>query len=53
MKDWTIKTLKAIGLFYTCSSIMDSRLSINVRRKLSRAMGSACNVFVLKESCQR
>ena len=47
---WTIETLKPIGLFYTGSSIMDSRLSISVRRRLSRIMGSACNVFVLKDS---
>jgi len=47
---WTIETLKPIGLFYTGSSIMDFRLSINMRRKLSRVMGSACNFIVLKES---
>ncbi|MBT3504635.1 MAG: class I SAM-dependent methyltransferase [Piscirickettsiaceae bacterium] len=47
--DWTIETLKSVGLFYTGSSIMDSRLSINTRRKLSWVIGSACNIFVLKK----
>jgi len=49
---WIIENLKPIGLFYTGSSIMDSRLSIKTRRQLSRVMGSACNIFVLKKSGQ-
>ncbi len=47
---WKIETPKPIGLFYTGSSIMDSRLSINIRKKLSMVMGSACNIFVLRSS---
>lgn len=36
------------GLFYTGNSVMDSRLSINVRKRLSVILGSSCNIFVLK-----
>lgn len=46
--DWRIEALKPVGLFYTGSSVMDSRLSIGMRKKLSRVMGSACNIFVLR-----
>jgi len=45
---WIIETSKPIGLFYTGSSIMDSRLSLGKRRWLSRVMGSSCNIFVLR-----
>jgi predicted SAM-dependent methyltransferase len=38
------------GLFYTGSSIMGSRLSLGTRAKLSRVLGSSCNVFVLRQT---
>lgn len=37
------------GLFYTGASIMDSRLSIATRHKLSKILGSSCHIFVLKK----
>jgi len=46
--NWLLETQRPIGLFYTGSSIMDTRLSIGMRTKLSRFMGSACNLFVLR-----
>lgn len=47
---WTVVTNSSNGLFYTGYSIMDSRLSINTRRQLSRFLGSSCNIFVLKKA---
>lgn len=47
---WKIESVKPIGLFYTGSSIMDSRLSIGIRSKLSLVMGSACNTFILRSN---
>ncbi|MCI5138191.1 MAG: hypothetical protein D3922_07195, partial [Candidatus Electrothrix sp. AR1] len=47
---WTVVTLDSNKLFYTGSSIMDSRLTINIRSKLSRVLGSSCNIFVLWKS---
>ncbi len=45
---WEIENLQSMGLFYTGSSIMDSRLTIGFRRSLSQVLGSSCNIFVLK-----
>jgi SAM-dependent methyltransferase len=47
---WRIVSQDTTGLFYTGASIMDSRLNIDLRRKMSRVCGSSCNVFVLKKS---
>ena len=47
---WTITTRSSNRLFYTGSSIMDSRLPIGVRQGLSRLMGASCNLFVLRKS---
>jgi len=47
---WTIEAIKQNGIFYTGSSVMDSWLSIGMRIKLRRIMGSACNIFVLKKN---
>lgn len=44
---WLIKRRSVNGLFYTGSSIMDARISVAARSRLSRVLGSACNVFVL------
>lgn len=47
--NWNVVAEDSTRLFYTGYSIMDSRLSIDTRRKLSRVLGSACNIFVLRE----
>lgn len=44
---WIIVALHSNGLFYTGNSIMDSRLSISIRSKLSHVLGGSCNIFVL------
>ena len=36
------------GIFYTGNSILDSRLSIKNRKKLSKYFGSSCNYYLLK-----
>jgi 2-polyprenyl-3-methyl-5-hydroxy-6-metoxy-1,4-benzoquinol methylase len=45
---WTVLARYSNRLFYTGNSIMDSRLSINTRHKLSYILGGACHIFVLK-----
>lgn len=45
---WEVAAQKSNGLFYTGTSIFDSRLTINLRRKISHVLGSSCNVFILK-----
>ncbi|MDQ6968429.1 MAG: class I SAM-dependent methyltransferase [Mariprofundaceae bacterium] len=46
---WNIECVSSNRLFYTGSSIMDSRLSISVRKSLSYVLGGgACNIFVLR-----
>lgn len=47
---WVIALQAPNRLFYTGESMMDSRLSVRFRRKLSFVLGSSCNVFVLKAS---
>lgn len=44
---WQVVAERSNGLFYTGSSILDARLGINMRRRLSRLLGSSCNIFVL------
>lgn len=46
---WTIVAEQTNQLFYTGSSILDARLSIRMRVRLSRLLGSACNIFVLRK----
>jgi 2-polyprenyl-3-methyl-5-hydroxy-6-metoxy-1,4-benzoquinol methylase len=49
---WTIMNQKSNKLFYTGNLLMGSRLSLNMRSKLSRVLGGACNIFVLRKlSC--
>jgi len=50
---WAVETLSSNDLFYTGYSIMDSRLSLEIRRKLSCVLGSSCNVFILRKKNQR
>ncbi|KAB2928379.1 MAG: methyltransferase domain-containing protein [Dechloromonas sp.] len=47
---WQIAAERSNGLFYTGSSILDARLGIKMRRRLSRLLGSSCNIFVLRTS---
>ena len=44
---WTVAAYYPNKLYYTGHSIMDYRLSINTRNKLSRILGSSCHIFVL------
>ncbi len=46
---WTVTAEQTNRLFYTGSSILDARLPIRARMHLSRLLGSACNIFVLKK----
>jgi SAM-dependent methyltransferase len=50
---WAVEACHSNKLFYTGESIMDSRLTINTRRKLSRLLGGACNIFTLREIKRR
>lgn len=46
---WTIVAEQSNRLFYTGSSILDARLPIRMRVRLSRLLGSACHIFVLQK----
>ena len=46
---WTVAAELPNRLFYTGNSILDARLSIGVRTRLSAVLGSSCNIFVLRE----
>lgn len=46
---WTVSKVESVYLFHTGYSIMDKRLSIRLRHKLSYILGSACNLFILKK----
>lgn len=46
---WTVVVTDSNRLFYTGNLIMDHRLSISMRGKLSRALGSSCNIFLLRQ----
>jgi SAM-dependent methyltransferase len=45
---WSVVEYRGNGLFYTGASLMDSRLSVGMRERLSCVLGSACHVFVLR-----
>jgi ubiquinone/menaquinone biosynthesis C-methylase UbiE len=45
---WQIIKASTNRIFYTGSSLLDSKLSIRYRTLLSRLLGSSCNVFLLK-----
>jgi 2-polyprenyl-3-methyl-5-hydroxy-6-metoxy-1,4-benzoquinol methylase len=47
--NWDVVHSAPTGLFYTGCSLADARLPVERRRALSRFMGSACHVFVLKK----
>lgn len=46
---WTVMAQDSNRLFYTGYSIMDSRLDISKRSKLSRVLGASCNIFVMRK----
>jgi SAM-dependent methyltransferase len=43
-----VEASRAVGLFYTGYDVMSSALSLPARRRLSRVLGSACRLFVLR-----
>jgi hypothetical protein len=47
---WSVVTQTSNKLFYTGSLIMGSRLTIKTRSKMSRVLGSSCNIFVLRKT---
>lgn len=47
---WQVDSITGNRLFYTGCSIADRHLSIPARTKLSRLLGSSCNIFVLRHS---
>jgi len=47
---WTVMAQGSNRLFYTGHSIMDSRLNMSIRRKLSHVLGSSCNIFVARKA---
>ena len=47
---WLVVQQKPIRLFYSGCSIMDRRLSINLRIKLSYLLGGSCILFVLQSN---
>lgn len=47
---WVAEACHSNQLFYTGESIMDARLTVNARRRLSRILGGACNIFVLRRA---
>ena len=49
---WKLVGIKSNDLFYTGCSVFDSRLNIQIRKIISRIIGSVCNVYVLqKKNC--
>jgi ubiquinone/menaquinone biosynthesis C-methylase UbiE len=46
---WKIVAQRSNGLFYTGSSIMDSRINIKRRSELSHILGGAGNIFFLRK----
>lgn len=49
---WTIVAEQTNRLFYTGNSILDARLPIRTRARLSGLLGSSCNIFVLRKSAR-
>ena len=46
---WSIVAKKSNRLFYTGCLIMDSRLNVSARHKLSFILGGSCNIFILRK----
>jgi len=47
---WQVAAYRPNKLFYTGCSIMDARLNIALRKKLSYILGSSCHIFILREN---
>ena len=47
---WIVAVQTKNSLFYSGYSIMDSRISIPMRKKMSRFLGSSCNIFLLRHA---
>ena len=47
---WDIKFSGSNRLFYTGDSVMDARLNVSIRSKLSRLLGGSCNLFYLEKA---
>jgi SAM-dependent methyltransferase len=45
---WKALSVKAGGLFYTGYSVLDKQLSFPTRERLSRVLGSACWVYIVR-----
>jgi SAM-dependent methyltransferase len=45
---WAIEERQSNHLFYTAYSLLDERLPLTARARLSRFMGGSCHVFVLR-----
>ena len=50
---WSVIAQKPIRLFYSGCSIMDRRLSIPSRVKLSYLLGGSCRLFILRPTANR
>lgn len=46
---WKVERIFSNDLFYTGSSVLDRRLSLELRHKLSRILGGSCNIYVLRK----
>ncbi len=46
---WKILEYKSNKIFYTGTSLMDNRLSIEQRKKLSKYLGNSCHYYILKK----
>jgi ubiquinone/menaquinone biosynthesis C-methylase UbiE len=49
---WIVVGSSSNCLFYTGASIMDSRLGMSARNKLSHILGGSCNFFILRKKEQ-
>jgi len=47
---WIVEDVLESDLFYTGYSIFGSLISIEVRKYLSKILGSSCNIFILKKN---
>jgi SAM-dependent methyltransferase len=47
---WMLCSVKPTKIFYTGELVMGSRISLSNRGLLSRVLGSACNIYLMKKS---
>lgn len=48
-QNWEIVSCVPVGLFYTGESVYGTKINIEQRKRLSRVLGSACYIYVLKQ----